>query len=181
MTGRSQKPHPSTIAALARVLGVQPADLDGANVPSDAPARSMPAEIQEVDLRRVDDAGGDFLKYRPQLALWSVPADLLAARGLQADRTVVLRAQGGLEGVAAGDRLIVDLTQRSLYPPGLAVIWIEESGEFDLVRIGAPSRGVSGRDAGGMSVSLEFGWGSVSWAPSDVHVVGRVVAKWAWG
>jgi transcriptional regulator with XRE-family HTH domain len=180
LSGRSVKPHQSTLEALAKALDVTVADLDTAGVPSDAPTRSTPAEIKEIDLRPVEGSGGDILQYRVPLAVWSLPSDLLAARGLQADKTVILRAQGGIEGVAAGDRLVVDLSQRSLYPPGLAVVWLEESDGYDLVKIEPPSKGLSGRGVGGMTAELTFSWGSVQWPPSEVHVVGRVVGRWQW-
>ena len=179
LTGRSQRPNKETLDKLAAALGVEVEQLVDTESPADAPLRSPGNEIREFDLRSVDKSDGDLRKFRPPLALWHVPADLLASRNLTADNAVIVRAEGNLEGVVTGDRLIVDLSKHNRYPPGLVVVYVRDSGEFDLARI-LPDGGVSGRGAGGMYINLEFHWGTVQWQPSDIDLVGRVVGKWLW-
>lgn len=112
------------------------------------------------------DAGGD-LRSIPTTMTWTVPSDMVDARGLQADALVIVRSPSVVSSrrIRLGDRLLVDVADRE-GRPGLVVV----------------------RDGDGYALAAVRGGSVQIWTVSkseqvsrdDVEVVGRVIGRWAW-
>lgn len=110
-------------------------------------------EIPEVDLRPRASGTGSGIRDLPEVGTWTVPAEMLAERGLQAEDLVVVRAPTAVagHGIRKGDRLLVKVWDAGRRPAdGIAVV----HGTRGYRLVVAPGK--------------------------RVVVVGKVVGRWEW-
>lgn len=125
-------------------------------------------EVTEVDLRRgVPGADGD-IRDQATVTTWTVPAEMIEARGLRVEDIVVVQAPAAVPGsrIAVGDWLLVELGHHAGRKPGVVVTWDGSTHTLALRRVN-----------GALFRFLMLAEGE---EVEDVAVVGRVVARWTW-
>jgi transcriptional regulator with XRE-family HTH domain len=163
--GRVSSPRSKNLAQLAAALGLSiDALVEGTGLVPEgvADAAVGPTDRREVDVPEVDlrARGGaelpDDPRRVPRHRTWSIPADLLEEQGIAPGALAVVRVSGGVEGIAATDRVLVDLSERRA--GGLCLVWSD--GVYAVERTQPRVRG--------------------SMQPSRDDIIGRIVGKWGW-
>lgn len=133
--GKSKEPKRSGLAKVAKVLGCTVADLTGERPP--APSRRPvgdTVEINELDVHvaagagHADDAGGLMAAHEASavIGVHSYPADSFReAYGINPGRVRIIPVRGtSMEPeLWSGQRVMVDIEDKTPSPPGIFVVW----------------------------------------------------------
>ena len=185
LRGLSKSPHPDSVDAMARVLAISAAALYGdAPWPAGQVAKEKPAKPtrRRKAARTVSPTIPEYVLEpggpsgiagtgRSPVAAWSIPDDVIGARGLGGDIAIV-RAPSRLEDMVVGDRLLCDLATfaRLPTPPGIFVI--HDGVGHLLARVNMAGQG---------KARIDIGHGKPRLAQVDtVDIAARVLGRWAW-
>jgi phage repressor protein C with HTH and peptisase S24 domain len=113
----------------------------------------------------------------PVLAEWQLPADLIGAHVTPGSRLAVVRVEGdSMEPeYEAGGRVLVDLSRRQPSPPGVYVVWDGFGLVLKRLQVVAGSNPAKVRLS-----SINAAYDAYDVALAELHIAGRVIAKWTW-
>lgn len=183
LSGKSRHPRHDTLEKICSVLGCSLGELmarDGVTRASrTAVADARTAAVVEVDLRHVDGVALQVpANGAPVMQEWRLPKDLLrlhTTAEAQALRIITVQGDSMAPDFRPGERVMVDLADRTPSPPGVFVVW-DGFGfvlkRLEMVPYSAPARV--------RIVSSNRSYKTHELPAESLSVNGRVIGKWHW-